>query len=295
MTITDLVVESTTKPGTAPGMLDMLRGHLGGAPSNPDPGFFIREIQAPESTRRADALWVPLDSQHRGQLWGFEIKISRSDVLAELSDPTKADAWLRYCDRWWLCVADPRHVDGLDIPGHWGILAPPSGRSKRLMTVIRQAPELKPAARDVAFATIMSRLYFGSDVSEGEIRELRSRLDREVDETKRIRALLESANRELDVVGRMGESERRAADLIKAVENEADIWRADPAVVARYVADGEAARRLDRELTQKLEHIQRQLEVMVSNNVGALLPKIKKLRKRLAEPTSIHSTKETNV
>lgn len=147
-------------------VLDMLRAHFGGSQSHPEPGYLLTEVQAPDSDRRADALWVPLMSQLRGQIHGVEVKVSRADLMVELNDPTKADAWLRHCNRWWLAVYDPTWLTGLDIPEHWGILAPPSGRSKRLMTVVRPAPLLHPAGQSAAFATIVTRLFYSGGDTE---------------------------------------------------------------------------------------------------------------------------------
>jgi len=77
--------------------------------------------------------------ERRQVLHGHEVKVSRSDWLAELRDPTKADAWRRYCDRWWLVA--PRDVVRDDLPVGWGHLAPDSqGR----LRVVVQAPLLTP-------------------------------------------------------------------------------------------------------------------------------------------------------
>lgn len=76
--------------------------------------------------------------ERRQILHGFEIKVSRSDWLTELRDPTKADAWRRYCDQWWLVA--PRDVVRGDLPEGWGHLAP-AGASLRIVT---HAPLLTP-------------------------------------------------------------------------------------------------------------------------------------------------------
>lgn len=88
--------------------------------------------------------WVHNDANRprpRQVLHGFEVKVSRSDWLAELRDPSKAEAWKRYCDRWWL-VAPRNVVDAVrgDLPDDWGLMCP-SGNGLR---VARQAPLLDP-------------------------------------------------------------------------------------------------------------------------------------------------------
>lgn len=124
-------------------LVAMLRRHYlpEGRPAG---GIFASEIESPDGRRRADALWCPWSIAGGDGLVGHEVKVSRSDVLAELADPMKAEPWSKYCSRWWLVVADPSLVDGLDVPEPWGIMSPPSGRRRRTMTVVRQAPKLKP-------------------------------------------------------------------------------------------------------------------------------------------------------
>ena len=126
-------------------VLAMLRRHY--LPENRPAGvLWMPEIASPCGSRRADLLIAPTAMSHLsgGALVGHEIKVTRSDTLAELADPTKPDPWMRHCSRWWLVVADPALVDGLDIPESWGVMAPPSGRRTRSMTVLRQAPQLTP-------------------------------------------------------------------------------------------------------------------------------------------------------
>ncbi|MBM4719710.1 hypothetical protein GS449_14850 [Rhodococcus hoagii] len=128
---------------TAEELLAVLSGHYN-APNRPKGWLLAPEIAAPHSDRRADLIAAPLTHSGGNAIVGHEIKASRSDVLAELADPTKHDDWARYCHRWWLVVATPDLVDGLDIPDHWGVMAPPSGRRRRSMTIIRDAPPLSP-------------------------------------------------------------------------------------------------------------------------------------------------------
>lgn len=144
---------------TARDMLDMLRRHY--LPEGRQPGgIFAPEIQAPASTRRADLIWQSVTAAGGNGLIGHEVKVTRADVLNELADPAKSDPWQRYCDRWWLVVAHPSLVEGLDLPPSWGVMAPPSGRRTRSMTVVLQAPQLKPADQAPAFATVAKWLHW---------------------------------------------------------------------------------------------------------------------------------------
>lgn len=71
--------------------------------------------------RTADALVVDLWPSSGHLIHGFEVKVSRSDWLAELRDPEKAGAFLPYCDHWWLVVPDATIVRD-DLPAGWGLL-----------------------------------------------------------------------------------------------------------------------------------------------------------------------------
>lgn len=141
---------------TSQTMTELLRQHY-----NPDgralSHLFMPEIGAPNGRRRADLLVAPtsIAGAKANTLIGHEIKVSRSDVMAELADPTKADPWLRYCNRWYLVISDPALVDGLEVPELWGIMAPPSGRRTRSMTILRPAPKLTP---DGDLAPAVSRM-----------------------------------------------------------------------------------------------------------------------------------------
>lgn len=138
---------------TAADVIGMLRRHY--LPEGRPPGgIFAPEIQCPAGQRRADLLWMPTGWSTGSGIIGHEVKVTRADVMAELADATKADAWARYCTHWWLVVADPSLIDGLAIPEAWGVMAPPSGRRTRSMTILRDAPKLKPIDMAPAYARI---------------------------------------------------------------------------------------------------------------------------------------------
>lgn len=144
---------------TAGDVVEMLRRHYlpDGRPAG---GIFAGEIESPDGRRRADALWCPWSIAGGSGLVGHEVKVSRSDVLAELADPMKSEPWARYCTYWWLVVASPSLVDGLDVPEAWGVMSPPSGRKRRQMTVLREAPRLKPADTGPGWRRVASWQHF---------------------------------------------------------------------------------------------------------------------------------------
>lgn len=147
--------------GTATALIEMLRRHYlpdGRLPA----GIFATEIQSPDGSRRADALWCPWSRVGGSGLVGHEVKVSRSDLIVELADPMKAEPWARYCHEWWLVVAHPSLIEGLQIPTAWGVMAPPSGRRTRTMTVVRPAPRLQPIDTGVAWRRIAAWNEFRS-------------------------------------------------------------------------------------------------------------------------------------
>ncbi len=153
-------------------LLDQLTCHYN-APGRPTAWSLYPEVASPDGSRRADLVAVPLSlrDQERAGIVGHELKVSRSDVAVELADPTKVDSWLRFCSHWWLVVADPQLVDGLDVPDQWGVMAPPSGRRTRTMTVLKPAPKL-PAFHDIG--AVAQRLSAWNEFHQAaELQELR--------------------------------------------------------------------------------------------------------------------------
>jgi hypothetical protein len=175
---------------TATDMIEALRRHYlpEGRPAG---GLFADEIASPDGARRADLIWVPtnLAGIREACIVGHEVKVSRSDVISELNDPTKSDPWAQYCDRWWLTIPDPALIEGLTIPTMWGIMSLPSGRKTRSMTVLREAPKLTP---HVNLGPAMTRIA-GYIVNRMEIetRRLEHQLGNAERETNHANARLE--------------------------------------------------------------------------------------------------------
>lgn len=93
-----------------------------------------------DSPRVADFMAIDLWPSSGNAIHGFEVKVSRSDWLRELADPTKAEAFRPYVDRWWLVVADAAIVRPGELPDGWGLMA-----LGRALYVVRRAPRLVPA------------------------------------------------------------------------------------------------------------------------------------------------------
>ncbi|VTR77235.1 hypothetical protein [Cellulomonas hominis] len=123
----DLVLlELEERPWTEDRMMRMLRQRYTALRAGTAADRYVRAAHVPTpSTFRKDvdriADYLVLDTYGRTDLHGFEVKVSRADLLAELRDPAKAEGWSRYCDRWWLVVPDAGIV-GDDLPDGWGLL-----------------------------------------------------------------------------------------------------------------------------------------------------------------------------
>lgn len=149
-------------------MKDYLRNHY--LPEGkPAAGILATEIGSPDGRRFADALWQSTTRSGGLLLVGHEIKVSRADVIIELADTTKAESWMQYCDQWWLTISDPKLIEGLDIPTAWGVMAPPSGRRKRSMTILKDAPLLKPISKE---AGLLRLLTWNSEQARRERQEI---------------------------------------------------------------------------------------------------------------------------
>jgi hypothetical protein len=90
--------------------------------------------------RTVDALAVALWPSDGLEIVGHEVKVRRSDWLREVADPSKADGWRRYCDRWYV-VAAPGVVRAGELPEGWGGMV--AGEGGFVRTVV-SAPPLDP-------------------------------------------------------------------------------------------------------------------------------------------------------
>lgn len=155
-------------------------------------GLFYAELQAPSADRRIDALWV---EKFSGKVLGYEIKVTRQDLLAELAQPEKCDPWKRYCDQWWLAVGDPAIIAGLEdqIPEDWGICTPPTAKNRRKMTVLRPAPKLSPVDKTPLLGKLAG--VVGRDVEQAKLDQRRAESSEKhyIDEARQLRASLREA------------------------------------------------------------------------------------------------------
>lgn len=200
----------------AAGVTAMLqRWHL--PEGRPAGGLFAAEIGSPDGTRRADAIWAPF-THAGGGLIGYEVKVSRSDLATEIRDPAKCDPWARYCTQWYIAVSDPAICEGLDVPEHWGIVGPPSGRRTVSPTIIRKAPVLHPIETGPGWKRIAAY-----SAQRHAAREARWRYDLEAAqrETARVEQDLKVL-RETGAAGTLSPQLRRMQALVALVQARAN-------------------------------------------------------------------------
>ncbi|KAB2811035.1 hypothetical protein F9L07_03635 [Pimelobacter simplex] len=94
---------------------------------------------------------------------GHEVKVSRSDWLAELRDPSKAATFQAHMHYWWL-VAAARDIVRDDLPEGWGLLIPHGPRTLRVVVPAALNPDPEPMSHSLqgallrAVATTEARL-----------------------------------------------------------------------------------------------------------------------------------------
>lgn len=123
-----------------------------------------------KKSRTADAMAFSLWPSRGLTITGFELKVSRSDWLKERDDPAKAESLARYCDFWYLVVADKNIVQNGELPATWGLIAP---RGSKLV-VTKDATQLP--SENISRGFLMSVLRRAFDSGKSAI-NLQAKLD----------------------------------------------------------------------------------------------------------------------
>jgi hypothetical protein len=106
----------------------------------------VAEAAGYDSKSRLDAVAIATDASRGYEIHGFEIKVSRADLLREIANPLKSAPVLRFLDFFWI-VAAKGIVEATELPLTWGLLAE---RGSRLHAV-RRAKHLEPEPITRAF------------------------------------------------------------------------------------------------------------------------------------------------
>jgi hypothetical protein len=131
--------EVPPEPVTERMVLDALHEHYGQIHNGAARCYAVAEhVRTAPFTARRTADFMAMDTwkSNRYDIHGHEIKVSRSDWLAELRDPGKAGEFIPYVNRWWLVVGFPGIVKPGELPVTWGLMV----FRKGIIEVKRQAP-----------------------------------------------------------------------------------------------------------------------------------------------------------
>lgn len=100
--------------------------------------------------RSADMVAVNCYASRGYEIHGIEIKVAWQDLKREISDPSKADAVGKYCDRWWLAMPEDLKSHVNDIPVAWGVILVKDGTTQRATRLPKQLDAANPSRGFVA-------------------------------------------------------------------------------------------------------------------------------------------------
>ena len=186
------------------------------------------EVSSGSVTRRADAVAIGC-WRTQSHAVGYEVKVTRHDMLREFDSPEKR-GWIEtICRFTWLATA-PGVVDVAELPDGWGLFHVTVGKSGARLRRVRQAADR--GARDLP--TWLTRCL-GNLASELDVERRR----RDVAETRASAAYLSKRRAELDERGRELAKElndaraarKAAVELMVSIYRSAGIsvpWGVDP-------------------------------------------------------------------
>lgn len=126
------------------------------------------------TSRHADALAMSLWPSRGLDLYGFELKSSRSDWEKELNNPAKADAIARYCDYWYLVVGREDIVRTGELPKTWGLIVPSGDKLK----VVTEASRLEAQPIGRKFLAALFRAAQANLLPDAQLRALEAQASR---------------------------------------------------------------------------------------------------------------------
>lgn len=129
--------------------------------------------------RYADGIAMSLWPSRGLEVHGFEIKVSRQDLLSELADVKKSMPLQKYCDRWWLAVGDKSIIQPGELPPTWGLLVVEGDKKPRLRAVT-EAPKLSPEPLSPVFVASLLRNFEQNYVPVRVHNELKRDMDARV-------------------------------------------------------------------------------------------------------------------
>ncbi|KVS52213.1 hypothetical protein WK39_26505 [Burkholderia cepacia] len=191
--------------------------------------FEVADATGARHNRWADAVAMNLWPSRGLAIHGMEVKVSRSDWLRELKDPSKSAPVQRYCDYWWIVTPAGVLKDG-ELPPTWGHYeVKPGGTLRELVA----APKLESEPVTRQFAAALMRRASAAD--EGIVR---AAVDTEIarlrqNDEKHIQREIEQRSRELNELReQIATIERISGVQITRWGHNEEIGRAVKAVLA---------------------------------------------------------------
>lgn len=126
----------------------------------------VRSATGWHRQRTADAIAMSVWPSRGLHLYGFEVKVSRSDWLKELRTPEKADEICAFCDFWYVVIGDPWIVQQGELPPTWGLIVP---ASKEKLCIKKEAPKLESKPIDKFLLASILRNVAASTVHRSNI------------------------------------------------------------------------------------------------------------------------------
>jgi hypothetical protein len=115
-------------------------------------GFEVGNSTGANCRRHADAIAINAYPSKGFETRGFEIKVSKQDLTAELKNGLKSDEIARFCDYWFLVV--PKGLtDGFTLPPTWGVIECHDGKLRQKV----RATKLESIAPTAGFLCAMLR------------------------------------------------------------------------------------------------------------------------------------------
>jgi hypothetical protein len=122
-----------------------------------------------------DVLVVGLWPSRGLVIYGFEIKVSRSDWRRELKAPEKAENLARYCDKFFI-AAPEGVVPHAELPVGWGLYEA-TERTKGVV-LVKEAPARQPEPLDRTFLAALMKRATEQTVPKADVdRQVHERLD----------------------------------------------------------------------------------------------------------------------
>lgn len=127
--------------------------------------YEVRDAAGFGATRSADVFMIGLWPSRGCLIEGMEIKVSRSDWLQELKKPKKAEAFVPYCDKWWVVVGNKDIVKPGELPPNWGLMVA-GGRG---ISIVTDAPRLESKPLDKSLLAALLKRATSTTLTDPEV------------------------------------------------------------------------------------------------------------------------------